>query len=183
MSNLEEKCLTSEKLLEAKIINVRKDVVMSPKGECFREVVEHPGGVCILAYTDNQHVILTKQYRYAASQEMIELPAGKLEKNEQPIDCAKRELHEETGYEAKNFEYLGFIYSSPGFCNEKIHLYKATELTFKGTNFDEFELIETMITPIDKAINMVQSGIIVDSKTIFGLFYALKDNINYEKTN
>lgn len=174
MSDNEEKQLSTQKILNAKIINVRRDIVMSPKGECFREVVEHPGGAAILAYTDENHIILIKQYRYAASQEMIELPAGKLEKGEEPFECAKRELTEETGYEAKNWEYLGYIYSSPGFCDEKIHLFKATDLTFKGTNFDEFENIDTQIIPIDKAIEMVKSGKITDSKTVFGIFHVLE---------
>ena len=174
MSDNEEKQLSTQKILNAKIINVRRDIVMSPKGECFREVVEHPGGAAILAYTDENHIILIKQYRYAASQEMIELPAGKLEKGEEPFECAKRELTEETGYEAKNWEYLGYIYSSPGFCDEKIHLFKATDLTFKGTNFDEFENIDTQIIPIDKTIEMVKSGKITDSKTVFGIFHVLE---------
>ena len=174
MSDKEEKQLSTQKILNAKIINVRRDVVMSPKGECFREVVEHPGGAAILAYTDENHIILIKQYRYAAAQEMLELPAGKLEKGEEPFECAKRELTEETGYEAKNWEYLGYIFSSPGFCDEKIHLFKATELTFKGTNFDEFETIDTQITQTQEAIEMVKSGKITDSKTVFGIFHVLE---------
>lgn len=174
MADMEEKQISTERILNAKIINVRRDVVMSPKGECFREVVEHPGGAAILAYTDPQNIILIKQYRYAASQEMLELPAGKLEKGEEPINCAKRELTEETGYEAENWEYLGFIFSSPGFCNEKIHLFKATNLTLKETHFDEFELIENQITPVKTAIEMVKTGKITDSKTVFGIFHALE---------
>lgn len=174
MPDMEEKQITTERILKAKIINVRRDKVMSPKGECFREVVEHPGGAAILAYTDKHHIILIKQFRYCASQELIELPAGKLEKGEEPITCAKRELTEETGYEAKNWEYLGYIFSSPGFCNEKIHLFKATDLTYKGTKFDEFELIENHITSVDDAIQMVKEGKITDSKTVFGIFHVLE---------
>ena len=174
MPDMEEKQISTQRILNAKIINVRRDVVMSPKGECFREVVEHPGGAAVLAYPNPQNIILIKQYRYAASQEMFELPAGKLEKGEEPINCAKRELTEETGYEARNWEYLGFIYSSPGFCDEKIHLFKATDLTYKGTHFDEFELIENHITPVKTAIEMVKTGKITDSKTVFGIFHVLE---------
>ncbi len=174
MSNMEEKQISTERILNAKIINVRKDIVMTPKGECFREVVEHPGGAVILAYTDENHIILIKQFRYPAGQELIELPAGKLEKGEEPIVCAKRELTEETGYEAKNWEYLGYIFSTPGFCNEKIHLFKATDLTYKGTHFDEFELMENLITSTTDAIKMVKEGKITDSKTVFGIFHVLE---------
>lgn len=169
-----EKMISSEKILNAKIIDVRRDIVLSPKGECFREIVEHPGGVAILAYTDPNHIILIKQFRYATQEELIELPAGKLEKGEKPIDCAKRELLEETGFEAKNFEYLGFIFSSPGFCDEKIHLFKATDLTQKETNFDEFEVIENLITSTEDAIKMVTERKITDSKTVFGIFHVLE---------
>ncbi len=172
MSNLEEKQISSEKLLSAKVINVRRDKVLSPKGECFREVVEHSGGVVILPYIDSENIILIKQWRYAAGGELIELPAGKLEPNEDPFECAKRELIEETGYSAKNWSALGFIYTTPGFCNEKIYLYKASNLEYVGTNFDEFETIENLITPAKKAIQMISSGEIVDSKTICALCHA-----------
>lgn len=172
MNNLEEKTISSEKILDAKIIKVRRDKVLSPKGECIREVVEHSGGVVILPYLDKENIILIKQWRYAANQELIEIPAGKLEKNEDPFECAKRELIEETGYEAQNWESLGFIYTSPGFCNEKLFLYKAWNLEFKGTHFDEFETIENLITPINQAIKMVNLGQITDAKTICALFHA-----------
>ena len=172
MSNLEEKQISSEKLLSAKIINVRRDKVLSPKGECFREVVEHSGGVVILPYIDKDNIILIKQWRYAAGKELIELPAGKLEPKEDPFECAKRELTEETGYKAKNWNSLGYIYTSPGFCNEKLYLYKASDLEYAGTNFDEFETIENLITPIKKAYEMIVSGKIVDSKTICALCHA-----------
>jgi len=171
MTDMEEKCLSSQKILEARIINVRRDDVLSPKGKCFREVVEHPGGVAIVAFKSDNNILLIKQWRYAAKQPMIELPAGKLEKGEEPINCAKRELTEETGYEAENWEYLGKIYTTPGFCDEVIHLFKATDLILKETKFDEFELIETFITPLDKAVDMVKKGEIIDSKTICGLFH------------
>ena len=109
--NLEEKHISTERLLEGKIINVRRDKVLSPKGECFREVVEHPGGVVILPFVDEENLILIKQWRYPTGQEIIELPAGKLEYSEDPFECAKRELLEETGYEANSlFSILIFLF-------------------------------------------------------------------------
>jgi len=166
MTNLEEKCISKEKLLDGIIIHVRKDKVLSPKGECYREVVEHPGGVVILPFVDNDNIILIKQWRYPVGKAIIELPAGKLEYGEDPFEAAKRELTEETGYVANDWEDLGYIYTTPGFCDEKIYLYKATNLTYKETNFDEFEIVESIVMPIDEALNMISSGEISDSKTI-----------------
>ena len=170
MTNLEEKFISTERLLDGKIVKVKRDKVLSPKGECFREVVEHPGGVVILAFADEKNIILIKQWRYPLGKAIIELPAGKLEYGEDPFEAAKRELTEETGYIAKNWEDLGYINTTPGFCNEKLYLYKATDLTYKNVNFDEFEIVESMITPLDKAVDMVKSGEIIDSKTICALF-------------
>ena len=178
MSNLEEKTISTEKLLSANIIKVRRDKVLSPKGECYREVVEHNGGVVILPQIDKNNIILIRQWRYATGRELIELPAGKLELDEDPFACAKRELTEETGYEAQNWKSLGYIYTSPGFCNEKLFLYKATDLIYKGTHFDEFETIENLVTPIAQAYKMISSGEIVDSKTICALCHAkIEDNL------
>lgn len=173
MTDLKETKISSEYLLNAKIINVRRDNVMSPKGKCFREVVEHNGGVVILAFSNEKDVILIKQWRYPINQELIELPAGKLEINEDPFECAKRELIEETGYKANDWKSLGYIYTTPGFCNEKLYLYKATNLEYVGTNFDEFELIESMIVPLDKVLEMIKQGLINDSKTICAINRAL----------
>ena len=163
---LEEKKISSEALYTGKIINVRKDKILSPKGECYREVVEHPGGVVILPFIDKKNIILIKQWRYPTEQALIELPAGKLEYGEEPFPAAKRELTEETGYEANTWEDLGYIYTTPGFCNEKLYLYKATDLKFKATNFDEFELIETITVPFSQALEMIKKKEIIDSKTI-----------------
>lgn len=171
MSNLEEKFISTEKLLEAKIVKVRRDKVLSPKGECYREVVEHNGGVVVLPFLDDQNIIFVKQWRYPVGKELIELPAGKLEPEEVPFECAKRELVEETGFEAKKWKSLGYIYTTPGFCSEKLHLYAAYDLDFVGTKFDEFETLENKVLTIQDAINMVKSGEITDAKTISALFF------------
>ncbi len=175
--NLEEKQLSSEQTYKGKIINVRVDKVLSPKGECFREVAEHPGGVVILPFVDTKNIILIRQWRYPTGRDILELPAGKLEYNENPFEAAKRELTEETGYEAKTWENLGYIYTSPGFCNEKLYLYKATNLEYKETNFDEFELVESKIFSLKEALNLIKTGKIVDSKTICAI---LKSNLMTE---
>ena len=170
MTNLEEKFISSEKLLEGKIVKVKRDKVMSPKGECYREVVEHSGGIVILPFLDEENIILIEQWRYPVGKAIIELPAGKLEYGEDPFDAAKRELTEETGYVAEKWENLGYIHTTPGFCDEKLYLYKASHLSFQGTNFDEFETLESRITPLNKALEMIKTGEIIDSKTICALF-------------
>jgi len=170
MANLEEKFISTERLLDGKIVKVKRDIVMSPKGECFREVVEHPGGVVILPFLDDENIILIEQWRYPVGKAIIELPAGKLEYGEDPFEAAKRELTEETGYVADKWEDLGYIHTTPGFCDEKLYLYKASGLTYKETNFDEFEVVENRITPLNEALEMIKTGEIIDSKTICALF-------------
>ena len=178
MSKLKETKITSENLLTAKIINVRRDKVLSPKGECYREVVEHSGGVAIVAFMNDTDIILIRQWRYPINQEILELPAGKLEKEENPLDCAKRELVEETGYQADSWTSLGYIHTTPGFCDEKLYLYKATNLKFVGTNFDEFELVENYITSLENVLKMIKQGTINDAKTICGISKILLEKNN-----
>lgn len=167
---LTEKTVSSEIKYTGKIINVRlDDVVISDGKECFREVVEHPGGVVIVPVTDDGKIVLIKQWRHPVGVELIELPAGKLDKNEDPFLAAKRELEEETGYQADSWESLGYIYTTPGFSDEKLYLYKATDLKLHQTNFDFGEIIEPYIIDINEAREMIKSGKIVDAKTIIGL--------------
>jgi ADP-ribose pyrophosphatase len=169
MKTLEEKTLSSETKYTGCIINVRQDnVLLSNGAKHHREVVEHPGGVVIIPVIDSR-VILIKQWRHPVNDELIELPAGKLEKGEDPFLAAKRELTEETGYVAKEWESLGFIYTTPGFCNEKLYFYKATDLDYKQTNLDFGEIIEPYIIEINHAMEMVKNGKINDAKTIVGL--------------
>ncbi|MCQ2958201.1 MAG: NUDIX hydrolase [Candidatus Gastranaerophilales bacterium] len=170
MSNLEEKFISTERLLDGAFIHVKKDQVLSPKGECFREVVEHPGGVVIVPFLDEDNVIFIRQWRYPVGEEIIEFPAGKLEINEDPFECAKRELIEETGYKANSWESLGFVYSTPGFCSEKLYLYRAKDLEFVGTNFDEFETVESFTKQTKNIPDMIKMGKIVDAKTICAVY-------------
>ncbi len=140
--NFEEKTPASEYVFRGKVIDVKRDDILVSNGhKSIREVVEHSGGVVILAIKDDK-ILAVKQFRYPIKTTSIELPAGKLEKGENPDLAAKRELEEETGYLAKNWKSLGYIYTSVGFCDEKLHLYLATDLEYKQINPDEDEIIE-----------------------------------------
>lgn len=165
--NLEEKQLTAEYIFEGKIIKVRRDTALLPNGNtATREVVEHNGGVCVLPLTDNDEVLMVRQFRYPYSELVLEIPAGKRDsKDEVPLDCGKRELKEETGACAKDFIPLGELYPTPGYCGEIIWMYLATGLTFGDTDFDEDEFLNIEKIPFTKCVQMVMSGEIKDAKT------------------
>jgi ADP-ribose pyrophosphatase len=172
-----EKTIKSDKLYQGKIINLRIDTVELPNQKYSkREIIEHGGGVAIIAVHDGK-IILVKQYRKAVEKSLYELPAGKLESMEDPIVCAKRELIEETGYEPQNLKFVFNFYSSPGFSNEMIHLFIADRITFVGASPDEDEYIEVVEIPFEDAFRMVSDGEIIDAKTIVGLLYLLKNTI------
>lgn len=169
----EEKTMKSDKLYEGKLLNLRVDTVELPdKKYSKREVIEHPGGVGIIPVTEDDSIILVKQYRKAVERFLLEIPAGKLELNEEPRETAQRELKEETGYEAGRMEYLLEFYTSPGFTNEKIYLFLATDLIEGEANPDSGEFIEYEKHKIDDLIKMVERGEIKDSKTIIGINFA-----------
>ncbi len=171
----EEKTMKSDKLYEGKLLNLRVDTVEIPdKKYSKREIVEHPGGVAIIPVTNDNSVILVKQYRKAVERFLLEVPAGKLELNEEPRETAIRELKEETGYEAKKLEYLLEFYTSPGFSNEKIYLFLATDLIEGEATPDVGEFIERVKYNIDDLIKMIERGEITDSKTIIGIYFAKK---------
>lgn len=168
--DLIEKTLTSDVVYDGKIITVYNDKVEISTGKAsYREVVEHSGGVVILAVhkKDNiEKILMVKQFRYPLKQALLELPAGKLEKDEDPFEAAKRELTEETGYIAQNWEDLGYIYTSPGYSNEKLYLYKATNLEYVGDCPDEGEILIEYEFSTDEIKKMIQNGDITDAKTI-----------------
>lgn len=165
--NLEEKQLNAEYLYKGRIINLRRDEALLPNGKsATREVVEHPGGVCVAALTDDNEVLFVRQYRYPYSEVVLEIPAGKRDgANEDPLECGKRELKEETGATAENFFSLGTLYPTPGYCGEIIWMYGATGITFGDTNPDEDEFVEVEKIPLEKAVEMILSGEIKDAKT------------------
>lgn len=175
MNELFEKQLTSQKLYEGKVFDIYKDdVELSTGYKSIREVVKHNGGVVIVAEKDNK-ILMVKQFRYPTKEALYELPAGKLDKqNEEIFEAAKRELEEETGYIATEWESLGYIWTSPGFCTEKLYLYKATNLIYKGQHLDEGEVLNYMEIEKSEVFNMIKTGIINDAKTICALMRAYK---------
>ena len=172
--NFEEKTLSSEVAYKGKVITVElDDIVISTGQKSFREVARHPGGVVILAMKDNNTVLLVKQFRYPIKQTVLELPAGKLEYGENPDNAAKRELEEETGYQADKWTSLGFIHTTPGFCDEKLYLYKAEKLRYIGEHPDEGEIIKAEEIAIPELTDKIKSGEINDAKTICAVLRGL----------
>ncbi|MCL2633621.1 MAG: NUDIX hydrolase [Oscillospiraceae bacterium] len=161
-----EKTISSKSVYKGRIIDCYEDVVQLPDGkQAGRELVKHPGGVCVLAVTNEDDVIMVSQFRYAHGRVLLEIPAGKLEYGEDPLECGKRELLEETGYTAQSFEYLGRMLPVPAYCSEVIHMYLARGLTLGERNLDDDEFIEVMKIPFDKVVDMIYHDEILDGKT------------------
>jgi len=165
--NLVEKTEKQTYIYKGRIINLRCDDITLPDGkEAKREVVEHLGGVCVLPITENDEVIFVRQFRYPYSEIILEIPAGKRDsKDEDTLECGKRELREETGAVAEKYTFLGELYPSPGYVGEIIYMYMAENLAFGDTDPDEDEFVETVKIPFDKALEMVMNGEIKDAKT------------------
>ncbi len=163
---LEETKLTSEEIFHGVAIHLFRDEILLPNGnKGVREVVRHPGAVCVLPLTDDGEVIFVNQFRYALNKVTLEVPAGKLEKGEDPQEAALRELSEETGIEAKKIIPMGALYTTPALMDEIIYMYIATELTQGEQHLDEDEFVNAVKIPLSKAVDMVMSGEIRDSKT------------------
>lgn len=170
-----EKKLSSKVTYEGKVIDITLDDIELPDGtKSFREVIRHPGGVVIVALKDANTILMVKQYRYAISEVSLELPAGKLEKGEDILLAAKRELHEETGYIAENWQSLGFINTTPGICDEKLYLFLATDLKYDKPCPDEGEIICHYEYKLDEVFELIKNGKLNDSKTICALMRAFK---------
>lgn len=171
----EEKTLSKTKVFDGKFVKVASyDVELSTGQKGLREVVHHPGGVVVVAQKDAETILMVKQYRYPIKIVSLELPAGRLEPNENPDLAIKRELEEETGYIAKTWKPLGFIYTSPGICDEKLYLYHATDLEFIEQRPDDGEIIEHFEYKINDVFQMIKAGELNDSKTICALTRAFK---------
>ncbi len=164
--NLTEHTLSQEYKFKGRIINLRVDKAQLPNGAtATREVVEHPGGVCIAALTAENELLFVRQFRYPYGEVISELPAGKLTPGEDPLECGKRELKEETGAVAERYVSLGKLYPSPGYCGEIIWMYLATGLSYGEQNPDEDEFLEVERIPLEQAAQLVLDNRIDDAKT------------------
>lgn len=178
-ADLIEEKVSSEKVFDGVLLHVRKDTVKLPNGDLApREWIEHPGAASVIPLTDDGKVILVRQYRYPVGQVTVEIPAGKLDKaGEDPFECAKRELSEETGYTAKEYKYLTKIATTVGFSNEIIYLYAAKGLTAGEQHTDDDEFINLQIVTLDEAVDMVRTGKIIDGKSMVSILM-LKDLVD-----
>jgi len=175
---LEETALGSRRVFEGKIINLRVDEVELPNGQrATREVVEHPGAVAIAAVTEEGEIVLVRQFRKPAGEVLLEIPAGKLDPGEEPLECARRELAEETGITASSLKPLLRYYTTPGFSNEVIHLFGAAGLKKGEAAPDKDEFLEVVFLPLREALDMVREGKICDAKTIIGILWAVQQGL------
>lgn len=174
MNKFEEKTIHSEKIFDGKVISLKVDDVTLPNGETSkREIINHPGAVAIIAITDNNKLLVVEQYRKALERSIIEIPAGKLEKGEEPIVTARRELEEETGYTTDSLEFVQAFATSPGFADEIIHVFLARNLKKLQTpvQMDEDEFVELMEVSLEEAQAMMADERIYDAKTAFAVLW------------
>jgi ADP-ribose pyrophosphatase len=171
----------SQVVFKGKVFRVRHDQVVEPRlsgrgtrGPVVREVVEHRGSVVVLPVFADGRVLLVRQYRHAAGQALWELVAGHVEGGETPLQAARRELREESGYEARRFRRLLSFYPSPGFVTEKMHLYKATGLRFVGTSPEEDEELEVRVFTRKELKRILDRGRLRDGKTLVGVLLHLR---------
>ncbi len=168
--HLEEKTLESSLAFKGSILEVYQDTVLLENDKTAkRDVIRHPGGVCIVALTENNEVYFVKQFRYPHKKALLEIPAGKLEWGENHFECGKRELREETGFTADEFTYLGCLFPTPAYDTEVIHMYLAKGLHKAEQNLDDDEFLEVLTIPLDEAVEMVMNNEIEDAKTQLAL--------------
>lgn len=161
-----EKTLDSKSIFEGRVLHMKHDKVELIDGTVeMREIVEHPGGVCVAALDSDNNLLFVRQFRYPYREEVLELPAGKLEKGSTPLENGKRELLEETGAEGYSYISLGAVYPSPGYTNEIIRLYACRIGSQGESQPDEGEILNAEKIPLDKAVEMVLNNLIPDAKT------------------
>ena len=180
MSDLKEHKITSNQIFSGKLIDLYLDNVRLPNGKkSTREWLDHPGAVCLVPILNNGDILLIRQFRYGPRQEFIEIPAGKIDKNEEPLECGFRELEEETGYKSNKLTFLTNIHPAIGFSNEKMWMYLAEELELSEMKLDEDEFLELLPTPLNMALEWVFSGKITDVKTIIGILWVKELKFNH----
>ena len=166
MAHLKETKLSGELIYDGKIVRLERDTVRLEDGtEALREVVHHPGGVCVLALTEQDEVLIVRQFRYPYQEITIEVPAGKIEYGEDPAECGRRELLEECGCTPDCFEYLGLLYPTTAYNTEIIRIYLAKGLHFGAQKLDDEEFLDVERIPFDKLLDMVLNDEVHDSKT------------------
>ncbi len=170
---LYEKKINSKSIFSGKIIKLYLDDVMLPNKKIVtREKVSHPGAVGIVPVNKKKEIVLVEQFRYPVENTLLEIPAGKLDKGENPVDCASRELHEEIGAVGGKLIHLVSFYTSPGFSDEILYLYLAIDFERKENNLDEDEFLHVYELDLDNTVSLIKEGKIIDAKTIIGIFLA-----------
>lgn len=173
---MKETIIKTINIYNGKIVNLKRNLVKLPNNNlAFREVVKHNAGVCILPIIDDK-ILFVKQYRSGCEKVLLELPAGLVDDNEKELDAAIRELREETGYSSSNITYLGKFYSSPGFTDEAVSLFIATDLYKDPLHLDDDEFVELISYPINKAVALLKNNSIQDMKTALALSMFLNKN-------
>ena len=171
---LAEQQISSKKIFEGHILKLFIDHVKLPNGKnATREKISHPGAVGIVPVTDDGNILLVRQYRYPVDDITIEIPAGKIDSQEEPEKCARRELAEEVGAINGDLKLLSSFYTTPGFCDEILHLYIATGFKVSDNNLDEDEFLDIISINLKEAVKWITDGRIMDSKTIIGILMAM----------
>ena len=173
IKDFEEKTVSVNKIFDGKVVKLRVEDVVLPDGRpAKRQLIAHPGGAGMITVDEDRNVLMVCQYRIAAKEMMLEIPAGKLQYGEDPKVCAEREIVEETGYKAGKVIPLGSYYATPGYCEEVLSLYLGTDLTWQGQNLDEGEFLNVEKYPLDTLYQMVMDNKITDAKTAIAILKA-----------
>lgn len=169
---LHEQTIDSEQVFDGKLLKVFRDTVKLPNGhQAVREYVRHPGAVVVVAILDNQELLFERQFRYPLNRVFLELPAGKIDPGEDILDTGKRELREETGYQAGQWNYLGVMHPCIGYSDERIEMFLARKLEHVGAALDHEEFLEVTSLPLESALTAAMNGQITDAKTLTALFW------------
>ena len=173
--HLFEKTISGETIYEGRIFTVTKDVAELEDGSLAdREVIHHPGGVCVVPVTENNEIYMVRQFRYPFAEVTDEIPAGKKDYGEDPAECGRRELIEETGFTCSEYTYLGELYPLPAYDTEIIHIYLARGLKFEKQNPDDDEFLDVIKLPLSEAVDMVMENKIKDGKTKLAILLAAR---------